>query len=161
MVGLVIQCARDAEGLPDLKLPKPTITILGKTLTSRPVIKTGPLHFVAEWDGHTVALLEVPSLVGGRRYYLADATPGAAAALVALGVSVTRAKDVTAANRDALRTAGVPAVQRRSDGAIVAVLPTHTLGGDPVATAIDGIVAAPTEEYRPVRSAADDARPWV
>jgi hypothetical protein len=85
--------------------------------------------------------------------------------LAHLGSDVRRTDQLAESRLTALRDAGVPGIQQRSDGAVIAIVPPATLDGSrgydvaiaPIRTARG---EADTDEYRTVRLRSDEDAAW-
>jgi hypothetical protein len=135
---VVIGVPLDADGKPDLRLP-----------AGVEIARTGPGIFTASWGEHALTAFHV-GLVGGTRYFLAAATPRIAAGLAHLGASVVRARDLTAAQRDAIRARGIQVIRRVGDGAIVGLAPKVVLAGQHSIRVALGDALDPGEQYQEV-----------
>ena len=126
---------------------------------------TGPGIWVASWGAHALVVRDL-GVIGGRRLWLGSGTPDIMDGLAHLGSNAQRGDQISPTRMDALRDAGVPGIQQRSDGSVIAPIPPATLDGRrgydvaiaPIRTARG---EADTDEYRPVRTREDEDAVWT
>ena len=106
--------------------------------------KTGPGIFSVSWKEHTLTGKHL-GRIDGTRYFLCSGDKRIVTGLAHLGASVRLVRDLTPAQKNRIRSAGVKVYRRISDGVVLALHPEVVHAGtNPKAIAFDGNI--PEEE---------------
>jgi hypothetical protein len=101
-------------------------------------VETGPGIYTASVGEHSLTVAQIGRFAG-QLWFFGSGSPKILAALAHLGASVKLVAGLTKAQRDAILALGFKPIRRKSDNAIVGILPPVVFAGqDPVSVGLDG-----------------------
>jgi hypothetical protein len=103
------------------------------------IVRTGPGIHTLSWREHALTVRDTGIIAGGKRWFYGSGSKLILVGLAHLGADIRLVSDLTTAQRDQLRAAGIRAIRRVSDGAIVGLMPPVVFAGEqPISVGLDG-----------------------
>ncbi len=109
--------------------------------------RTGHKTYTASIGKHSLTVRKV-SRVGGVLWFVGSCNRKLFRRLKRQGVNIKRVSKLTAVQKTALRARGVRVIRRRSNGAVVGILPPVVMAGEnPISVGLDGAEVEGEEYY--------------